>query len=326
MLKNKLSVILYSALFAITAVLVVSLSVWAAGGTALTSAVNYIEGEVALEESVRNEYLVGEQISTDGITLQAGGKTYSSEDIEISVDNTSAGDKMVEVFHRDGSDYYRGYFPVTYFMIRHLDMRQSPTDIVFDDDGNFIGVDGMILWAELSGQPTSFAQPDEPNLETVIILSEENYTLELEPQDENGGYTAKINCGSIITSIYFVEFNDEFVILESPNRIASFTNENGTGESLTLFITSRGGDDSAHGRINVAEGFFIYRDENGVQKYQFDYYMSNVNWDSIFHSDDVPATIYRRSTDDALIVQFGNLIFSIPRTSWCLSILDNPNP
>lgn len=326
MLKNKLSVIVYSAIFLITSVLVLSLSIWAAGGTTLTSAVNYIDGEVTLEESVRNEYLVGEEISTEGITLQAGGNTYSSEEIEISVDNASAGDKMVEVFHRDGGNYYRGYFPVKYFLIRHLDMRQSPTDIVFDDDGNIVGVEGMILWAELSSQPTSFAQPDEPNLETVIILSEENYTLELEPQDENGGYTARINCGSIITSIYFVEFDDEFVILESPNRIATFTNENGTGEMLTLFITSRGMDDSANGKINVAEGFFVYRDGNGIQKYQFDYYMSNVNWDSIFHSDDVPASIYRRSTDDALIVQFGDLIFSTARTNWCLAILDNPNP
>ncbi len=326
MSKSKLSKILYCAIFAATAVLIVSLSVWAAGGSTTGAAVNYIEGEVALGEGVRNEYLVGEEIPSTGITLTAGEKTYTSEEIEINVDNASAGDKMVEVFHREGSDYYRGYFPVTYFMIRHLDMHQTPTNIVTDEEGNVVGLEGMILWAELSGKPTSFVQPEEEGFDTVIILGEENYTVELEPQDENGGYTAKINCGMLTTSIYFVEFGDEFVILESPNRILSFTNENGTGEALTLFITSRGIDDGANGRINVAEGFFIYRDANGgIQRYQFGYYMSNVNWDSVFSSD-IPAPITRRSSDDAMIVQLGDLTFSAPRTGWCLAILDNPNP
>lgn len=322
--KIKLTHIIYSAVALITVALIISLTVWAATGSSIAQ-MNVVEGEVLLEEGVRNEYLVGDKIDNTGVSLKVGNDVYTIEDLEFNVDNASAGVKMVEVYHRDGNNYYRGYYPVTYFAIRHLDMHKTPTAINFDDDGN-VTVEGMELWAELSGRPTSFNQPDDPNLDTVIILDQDNYTLEIDSADESGGYFAKIVCGKLSVTIYFIEINGEMVILESSNRIMTFTNENGTGESLTLYITSRGIDDGANGRINVAEGFFVYRDANGVQTYQFDYYMSNVNWDSIFHSADIPASIYRRSGDDALIVQMGDLIFSAPRTSWCLAILDNPNP
>lgn len=323
--KIKLPHIIYSAVALITAVLIIALPIWAAAGASITQ-INVVEGEVILsEDGVRDEYLVGQSIDSTGVSLKVGKDVYTTDELEFTVDNASAGTKMVEVSHREDNNYYRGYYPVTYFAIRHLDMHKTPSGIKFDDDGN-VTVEGMELWAELSGQPTSFDQPDDPGLDTVIILDESNYTLEIDAPDESGGYFAKIACGKHSVTIYFIEINGEMIILESANRLAVFTNENGTGESLTLYITSRGVDDSANGKINVAEGFFIYRDENGVQRYQFDYYMSNTNWGSYFNSVDIPAEMYRRSTDDALIVQFGDLIFSTPRTSWCLTILDNPNP
>ncbi|MCH5157137.1 MAG: hypothetical protein J1G02_04600 [Clostridiales bacterium] len=319
--RIKFSYVFYLTIALITAVLVISFTVWAAKGAAIEQ-VNVIEGEVLLED-VRNEYLVGQDIDSTGVSLKVGDKTYSSEELEFAVDNQSAGSKAVEVYRRDGNDYYRGYYLVTYFAIRHLDMHKAPTSVKFDSDGN-VSVEGMELWAELSGKPTSFVQPDDPNLDSVIILDKDNYTLEVDAQDENGGYLAKIICGKLSVNIYFIDVNGEMVILESANRVATFTNENGTNETLALYITSRGG--SSEGKINVAVGFFIYRDANGVaHKLQFDYFMSSVDWSSNFHSDDI-ATLYRRGEADDLVVQIGNLIFSTSRSSWCLAILDNPNP
>ena len=327
--KNKFSSIFYTVFYSvmafITVVLVISFSVWAAKGGTMEQ-LNVIEGEVLLsEDGVRDEYLVGQSIDSAGVSLKAGNKIFTTDELEFSVDNASAGSKTVEVFHRDGNDYYRGYYLVTYFAVRHLDMHKAPTGISFDADGNAT-VQGMELWAELSGKPTSFRQPDDPSLETVIILDESNYTLEVDPQDELGGYTAKINCGKHSVSIYFVEVSGEMVILESPNRIATFTNERGTGETLTLYITSRGSDTPNH-KINVAEGFFIYRDANGTHKYTFNYTFFDETgyWASVFSSDDLPGSIYRRNPDgeDELIVQIGDLIFSTSSSSWRLAILNS---
>lgn len=326
--RNNFSSVFYSVFYCvmalITAVLVISFTVWAAMGASIEQ-LNVVEGEVILsEDGVRDEYLVGQDIDSAGVSLKVDGKVYTTDELVFTVDNASAGSKMVEVAHRDGNNYYRGYYLVTYFAVRHLDMRKAPTSVKFDSDGN-VTVEGMELWAELSGKPTSFVQPDDPSLETVIILDEDNYTLEVDPQDENGGYLAKIVCGKLSVNIYFIDVNGEMVILESANRVAMFTNENGTSETLSLFITSRGIDDSANGKINVAVGFFVYRDANGVaHKYQFDYYMSNSNWSSHFHSDDIASIGY--GAEDSLSVQIDGVTFSTPRSSWCLAILNNPNP
>lgn len=323
MFKNiKLSHVIYAWVALITVGLVTLLSIWAAKGASLEQ-LNVVEGEVILAEDVRNEYLVGQAIDSSGVSLKVGDDVFTTEQLEFTVDNASAGSKMVEVYHRDGSNYYRGYYLVTYFAVRHLDMRKAPTSIKFDADGNAT-VEGMELWAELSGQPTSFAQPDESGLETVIILDEDNYALEVNAQDENGGYVAKIICGKHSVNFYFIDVNGEMVILESANRVAVFTNENGSSESLALYITGRGG--SSDGKINIAVGFFVYRDANGmVHKYQFDYYMSSIDWSSNFHSDDI-SNLYRRGGADELVVQINGVTFSTPRSSWCLAILDNPNP
>ena len=321
--KMRLPHVVYSAVAIITVALIVSLSIWAATGSAVEQ-LNVVEGEVLLEEGVRNEYLVGQDVDSAGVGLKVGNDVYTTDELEFTVDNTSAGSKMVEVSHRDGNDYYRGYYLVTYFAVRHLDMRKAPTSVMFDADGN-VTVQGMVLWAELSGKPTSFPQPDEPNLDTVIILDEGNYTIEVDAPDEYGGYSATISCGKLSVTIYFIEINGEMVILESANRIAVFTNENGTGESLTLYITSRGG--SAEHIFNIAEGFFIYKDASGIHKYSFDYYTMDETggWESVFNSD-ISASIYRRGDDDALIVQMGDLVFSTSTYNWRLAILNNPNP
>lgn len=319
--KIKLPHVIYSAVAIITVGLILSLTIWAATGATMEQ-LNVIEGEVLLEENVRNEYLVGQDVDSTGVTLKVGKDVYATDELQFTVDNQSAGSKMVEVSHRDGNNYYRGYFLVTYFAVRHLEMHKAPTGVSMDADGN-VTVQGMELWAELSGKPTSFVQPDEPGLETVIILDADNYVLEVDAQDENGGYPVKISCGNHSVNIYFVEVYGEMVVVENFNRIAFFTNEKGTGESLALCISSRGG--SENGKINVADGFFVYRDASGVvHKYQFDYYMSSADWSSHFQSNDSAVSL--TFWGDALMVNINGVTFSTPRSSWCLAILDNPNP
>lgn len=321
MTKKKTAVIAYSALMAVTAALVISLCAWAAAGSGLQSAVNYIDGEVLLD-GVRSEYLVGETVAADGVTLKAGGKTFSGGKIEISVDNLSAGDKMVEVTHREGGDCYRGYFPVRYFLIRHLDMRKTPTRVVTDADGK-VSVEGMVLWAELSGVPTAFKQPDEEGYDTVIILGEDNYDIKLGERDEYGGFTAQISCGSATASTYLIDVGGEYVALDSPNRIMTFANESGTDSTLTLYVTSYGATDGD--RLNVAEGFYVYRGGGETRRLKFGYYLMNGTWASVFHSADFGEGLReerREAEGDSLVVFFNGESFRGSSEDWRRAILN----
>lgn len=321
--KIKIPYVIYSTVALVTVILILTLTLWASGGTAAEQ-LNYIDAEVILSEetSVRREYIVGQSIDGTGVSLQVGDEIYTADQLEFSVDNESAGTKMVEVYRTDGNNYYRGYYDVTYFYVRHLDLRSAPTSIQYDEDGNLV-LEGMELWAELSGQPTAFLQPDDPDMDTVIILDEETYSIQLQNVDENGGYSVQISCGGLSVSFYFIEANGEMIILDSTDRIMYFTNESGTEASLTLYITSWGETDGD--KLNIAEGFFIYEDEEGVQYLEFDYYLENNTWDSYFNSNTSGVNIYRSSiyTDDGLIVEYNGIIFNGTSADWRRAILNN---
>lgn len=326
-MKAKTQRLIYAIVAIVTVALIVSLTAWAAVGSGGASDLRVTEGEVRFgEEPVRSEYLVGEEVDTEGLSLHAGGKTFSGEELTVTVDNTTAGDKMVEVSHRAGNDFYRGYFAVKYFAVRHLDLRRAPTDIFFDEEGNLTGVEGMVIWAELSDEPSQFERPEEyPEYTTTVVLSPENYTLAMQPQDERGGYAAEITCGKVTTGFYFVRVGEKTLILDSPARVMELKNESGTEDKLTLYVTSWGATDGD--RLNIAEGYYHFQGADGTERLlRFGYYLQNVTWASFFHSADYGEGVReerREAEEDSVVVTYKGLTFRAASADWRRAILNS---
>lgn len=275
--KNRL---VYIGVFVATAIIIISLTLWAGLGNA-TASINYIDAEITLDEGVRDEYFVGETVTSEGIKLTAENKEYSGDALKIDVDNASAGKKMVEVSHTEGNKCYRAYFPVTYFTIRHLDMRQAPTAINFDENGNFVSIENMVLWAELSGEAEDFTHPEEAKDKSIIELSENEYILNIAKPDENGGMTAEILCGKVKTSIYFVTLGGKTFILDEPRRLLKMDNLSGTDDVMTLVVTKHVA--SEPGKYNVNEGFYFLQRADGTSEWlKFGYYVEDGTWASKF--------------------------------------------
>lgn len=272
--------LVYIGVFVVTGVLILSFMLWAGMGNTVAS-IHYIEGSVTLDAGVRDEYFVGEQITPSGIILCAEDKEFTGEALTLNVDNTTAGQKMVEVSHTEGNDCYRAYFPVKFFNIRHLDMRQAPTEIKFDDEGNFLGMEGLVLWAELSGESEDFAHPEGVEDKSIVELTENEYSLNIASPDENGGMTAEILCGKVTTSIYFISLGGRTFILEEPRRLLKMENMSGTDDVMTLIVTKHVA--SEPGKYNVDEGFYcLQRADGTIEWLNFGYYVEDGTWASKF--------------------------------------------
>ena len=107
----------------ISLVFISAICIWAAADTS-SGDVEIAEAEVIIEDNVRREYLAGEEISADGVALKIGKNSVT--DVTLTCDTSTAGLKKVEVSFQDGNVYYRGYFTVTVFSIRHYDLRTQP--------------------------------------------------------------------------------------------------------------------------------------------------------------------------------------------------------
>lgn len=283
---NKLrSRIGYIAVLAATAVLILSLLLWAGIGSS-APLVNYLDAEVKLPETLPDEYLVGEQIETEGIVLVTEKGEFSGKDLTFTVDNATAGLKMVEVSHTDGRDLYRAWYPVTFFAIRHLVMRQAP-DVTFDEEGYFVSMTGLILWADLSGKSTRFAAPegDEAN-ETTVLLTEDHYTVSAEQPDANGGITVNITCGKLATSVYYFTADGKTFLLDGPHRLLTLENLSGTDDVMTLIVTKHVA--SAPGKYNICEGYyFLQRADGSTLWLKFGYYLEDGTWRSVFQTPEL---------------------------------------
>lgn len=301
--------IIYLAVAICTAALILTVCVWAAlGGSA--NKIKFIDGEVVLTKSIRSEYLVGEEVQTDGVELHVGKRAYTAEELTFTLDNQTAGDKMVEVSHTENGNCYRGYFPVTYFSVRHFDVRSHPTGVSYDEEGNITGVVGFELWAELSGEPHELPRPLEVhNYSTVIEVTEEYCDLIITEDEEYGGYIADISCGGQQIQYYFIELNGVMYTLEGKSRILAFNNESGSSANLTLFVTKMETDYS-NGE-DGAEGWYVYERADGAKQiYRFSYYRTGDA--SNFRSEGVSEAL----DGDDMLVQLDGNTFRATKINW----------
>lgn len=299
-----------------TAVLILIVCIWAAFGNS-GDTLKIVEGELVFNKKVRSEYLIGEEVETDGIELHVGKNIYTGDELTFTVDKKTAGEKMVEVSHTEDGNYYRSYFPVTYFYIRHIEINRQPTDFIYDNAGNITGLYGLQLWAELSGEPYELPRPlENHHFSTVIEITEDFYDLTV-TKDKFGGNVAVVSCAGKKVEFYFKEINGTMYALDGGSRrVLSFVNENETAAKLTLFVTKMEND--YNNGEDGAEGWYVYESADGTtQIFKFAYY--RIGDSSYFKTNGVKESL--REHD--LIVEIDGITFCGIQSDWHRAVFNS---
>lgn len=314
--RNKWKILVYGVATIATLVTFPILLSWALDGDTMAEMVIKQVSALAKEDA-RVEYIVGETPTADGFALVIDGKVQN--DCKIELDTASAGVKPARVYYESGNTTYEGFYPVTVFGVRHIDIRQQPTALIEKEDGT-IELENLVVWAELSGAPKQLKVQDEhPEWDTTIVLSKDNYTVWQSDDKVPGGYAVNLSCGSIMKSFAFVTIGGVNYVFDNLSRIVTFANVNQGEESLTLFVTQPETNNS-DGETG-ARGKYLYTDESGTEHiYDFAYYING--WESHFVSNATFSNgVEERLIGDDLQVTINGINFTASHSAWTSAIL-----
>ena len=297
---------IYICLLFASLIFISAMCIWAALDKS-SADVEIVDAEVLVEDNIRREYLAGEEISQEGISLQIGKNSIS--DVTLTCDTSTAGLKKVEVSYQDGNIYYRGYFSITVFTVRHYDLRNQP-ELYRDDNGN-LQCGGVEIWVELNAEPTEFVTVG--GYKTTIALPSSMYETTVLQDEENASeYSLTINCTAATLSYYYVDIGSRIIMLDSQNRILELTNQNGTQETLKLYVTQAGSE---------ARGYYVFTAANGEKTVlQFSYYLDG--WTSHFTSSSFNEGLTESQTGDDYEAVYGGVTFRADANSWHRAILN----
>ncbi len=315
---NKLGVAHASciAMIAVSAILGISLVAWAQ--TDISDAdVEIREATVLFGESSRTEYLAGETIDPAGIKLTGNDKVF--ENVQITCDLSSAGLKRAEISVQDGNVYWRGYYAVTVYAIRHYEVKNIPTSFETDENGN-LAADGIVIWADLNAAPSEI--PTVAGLDNVVELPSAMYDVTVKASDEfAGAYNLGIAFGDNKIDYFCVAVNGQMLTLDSRDRILPLKNTSGGTETLTLYVTQI--ETSGSDGTNGATGVYVYTDADGnVTTYDFDFYLDG--WASNFHSGDNEQGLTDKydGATEGYIAAIGDVTFRADKLPWHKAILN----
>lgn len=293
--------------------------------------IEIVKCQTIIADGVRREYIVGESITAEGLSLKIGGATYN--DCTVEADMSSAGIKRATVTHVVGHKYYQGYFDIKVFAVRHCEISglDNSDNLHIESDGSLV-CENEVIKLDLNAHPTELIVEDE-NLPKVVTLSPEMYT-KTATRDENNPerYTLEFTVGSLNISYTCVKIGSRVLTLGSSRRILEFTNRaDGGTEKLTLYVTKTtglGGDGS-----DVSEGIYIFTDASGATySYNFKYYA--VGWTSYFASQSVNEGLnfvdwYIGDESDpyaqGIGVSCNGCTFAVGPKPWHRAVLDNEN-
>ncbi len=333
---NRRNVIIYGAVIIVTIVLAVPLLVWAGGSTPVGELI-YAPATVKLREGMRTEYLVNETISPEDYSLELeDGTVIDGADCTVEADMTSAGLKNVQVSWQEGDTVHSGTFPVKVFGVRHISIEEYPSQYWIDANGSpvFTGSDQLVVWAELTGEPTEFEMPaDHPDWTTTVVLEPEMYSVSCTATTEGSAFEVK--CGNVSTGFALIDNGQGGIMslpMQSMSHYVSFDNVSGGAETLTLYIeqAERNTEDGdAEG--SRARGTYVYTAADGtVTTYRFEYYLQG--WSSNFLSAALNNWAVQDGVDDAnwggdmrvtVTVNYVSTVFRGARADWHFAVLDN---
>lgn len=291
-LTNLKKYAVYIGFLAITLIASIILTVWSVK-TPSTGTVEIIKTATAhINEGTIVEYLAGEQVDVEFVTLELeDGRVLTADEYTVEADLTTAGKKAVSLVYTENGVKHVGTYTVEVFLIRHFDLRSYPRVVV--TSGGQPSLNGLILWAELSGIPTSgrFATtPEHPDWKNTVVIENGMYTVTIMPKTGTSISTAKLNVGARDVSFDFYEGVSGFDTSKVGNAVAvmPLTNQDENSSSrLTLFVNQKE-TNNADG-TNGASGWYVLEKRVGdvvtYKYYNFSYWIDQ-GWGSHFTSVD----------------------------------------
>lgn len=281
-MKKYIRQISYSMAGVMTTILAIVLLVWTLQGEALDS-IGYIDATVVKSDSVRSEYLVGQEFKMEGYSLDLGdGRLIPSSDCKASVDLSSAGEKSVEISYTEGNLVYRGYVDVDVIYVRGFTIEKYPSVIEVNADGVSLD-DEFLMYALLASRPRTddFGEVEETDYGYRIWLDSSTntdaYSLSCQRDaTKDGMYNMTIYCGTLSSSFSFYNAAGRSFMVDSSSNVVEFSaREEDTETSLTLVVTERS-DDYQVDCTGTTKGYYVYRDADGGETlYDFSYEMKD---------------------------------------------------
>lgn len=203
------------------------------------------------------------------------------------------------------------------------------TDVDEGTEEEIAPAGGLVVWAELTGEPTEFTFPEEhPEWTTTIVLTPELYNLTSVQTGE--GYAFEISCGNVKDAFAMVSVGAEkrCLPLQSLDSVVTFDNVNSGAETLTLYIEqSERNFEDGENEASMAKGTYVYTAANGgTFVFTFRYTLSG--WSSNFMSSALNNGQITDGVDDAawggdMRVTVNGVLFRGAKAEWHLAVLDN---
>ena len=269
--------------------------------------------EVVDDHTARHEYLVGEEFDVSGLSLQISDEiVVDGDSLTAEYDFSSAGDKVVKLRYEDSGTNYLGYYQVTVFKVRHVDLHER---IIFKNENDEWDYSKLVVWAELNAAPTEFEKPDDFSAlkDTVIILDQSQYSVSIEETTFENTYFLHFTCGMIQSSFQF--------------RTVDFYTVGNGSETLTLYVTESSigfyMDYNYRPEVITASGIYALNNGNGEMSI-YDFHFTLNGWTSNFESSSYNQGLSDRFDENYpgadYVVNIGNLEF-FAKSSWRWAIL-----
>ncbi len=176
---------------------------WAIKGK-LSEEIVYKSAVVTVSEETRREYIMGEPLNTAGVSIsvqvdEETALTPELEDCTIEADTATAGTKPVIVSWQEENVIYRGYYEITVYAVRHIDIRPMTLDskLVYEQNETEFDESSIEIWADLAAAPLTdeFEKPSE--WQTVVRLTSEQFTVSTPDMGKPGIHWATVQCAQV---------------------------------------------------------------------------------------------------------------------------------
>ncbi len=297
----------YAIFITISLGMAIGLFVWSAKTEVMGLDVIH-EATVITTESTVTEYVVGEKVITDGVTLKLDdGRIITAENYVVDADFTTAGKKAVTLTYEENGEKYAGKYPVDVLLIRHFDLRSYPAAMIADN-GEY-NVTGFTLWAELSGAPKTdrfSLTAEHPDWTTTVVIPNDMYTVSVDKPEDSDICTATVSVGSKKVSFKSLSVTSAFDMGKANgvvNVMPLTNNADGGTEQLYLMITQR---ETNNSDSDGAKGIYVLKTASGYSYYNFSYNI-DAGWTSHFTSSNFNEGL----TENTPEVKEGNWVYTV---------------